>query len=178
MFGRLGVNATTRLGIGATHATALYAVSMVAGIGLTGSCRLGTCRLHTAPRLILLQGLGTGILLQGIPTCSLFCATIARQWTWIGSGCRRVLGSFPRTGVLGTWRRCIHWYLGVHGPDSEHDRGHGNITIPITIFFILPDLLLYIYDVDTLIASGDGVLILPDLLLYIYDDGDILSYLH
>ena len=132
MFGRLGVTVNTRLRIGATHATALYAVSMVAGIGLTGSCRLGTCRLHTAPRLILLQGLGTGSLLQGIPTCSLFCATIARQWTWIGSGCGRVLGSLPRTGVLGTWRRCIN------GSDREHDHGHGNIYIYTCSAFLYP----------------------------------------
>ena len=87
---------------------------MVAGIGLTGNCRLGTWRLQTAARLILLQGLGTGIMLQGFPTVTPCCATIARQWTWIGSGCRLVLGTLPRTGVKGTWRRCIH------GPDREH----------------------------------------------------------
>ena len=72
MCGRLGVNANSRLAIGATHAPAPYASSMPASIGLTRNCRRGTWRLHTASRL-------DTMILQGILMFSPCCATIARQ---------------------------------------------------------------------------------------------------
>ena len=152
----LGVNAKVVLRIGATHVFARCALSIVGGIGRTEKIRLQLWRLHIAEWSILLQAFCTEILLHGSLIVTPVSATTAKQWTWIGNGCRVVM--------------VLLVCMLIHGPDRyrEHDHGHDSITIPKMIFFILPDILPYIYDVDNLKACGDGNMILPDLLLHVY----------